>query len=296
MGNGYAGKMPEIRTAVTGMEVQISHNTVYNYSAPVFPEPHIIRLNPRRDKHICIVSASMNIVPKPAGTNDIIENNGTLAVMAWFDKITDILEINAGISLKVEEFNPFDFLIYPSIALALPMVYKREWALSLSPYLGSKIDVIPEIKQFALRLAQDCSNDTIEFLRRLCLYVFSEFSYEKRETGAAYSPLKTLKDKKGACRDFAVFSMAVCRHLGLACRYVSGYYIGEEAGELHAWIEVFLPGAGWKGFDPSHGIACDYRHIVLSAAADPVLTLPVEGVFRGNAASKMTAGISINVK
>lgn len=84
--------------------------------------------------------------------------------------------------------------------------------------------------------------------------------------------------------------------MGLACRYVSGYCLDAEPGgtmDLHAWMEVFLPGAGWKGFDPAQGVACDRRFLVLSTAYDPVLTMPVKGSFRGDAVCRMSTNISV---
>jgi transglutaminase-like putative cysteine protease len=100
----------------------------------------------------------------------------------------------------------------------------------------------------------------------------------------------------GSCRDFTVLYMALCRSLGLACRFVSGYHIAESQAEaeLHAWAEVYLPGAGWRGFDPTYGVAVQENHIALSASPYPEFCLPISGHYKGLANSKLETKIQIN--
>lgn len=277
------------------MKVQIRHHTRYDYTEPVFLEPHTLWLMPRRDAHIRILSRSLDVFPQPLGVSQILGPDGSVGDAVWFSGLTGVFEIDAQTEMEIAPFNPFQFLLYPSTALRLPMVYAEPWPTLLSPYLKETRD-IPVIKSVALNLAAASGHDTLTFLTRLGRFIYEEFSYEKRAQGAPYQPEETLRRKAGSCRDFVVFAMAVCRQLGLACRYVSGYYLndaGQEPGDLHAWFEVFLPGAGWKGLDPAHGIACGHHHIALSSAAEPLVTLPVSGFFRGAASHTMTAQVSI---
>jgi transglutaminase-like putative cysteine protease len=128
-------------------------------------------------------------------------------------------------------------------------------------------------------------------------YIFNRFRREERKHGHPWNPEKTLQKGKGACRDFAWLYVVSCRSLGLAARFVSGYHLPfnpREKPELHAWADVFLPGAGWIGFDPSLGLAVSSRHVSLAASYDPLLTLPTSGKFWGkDSKSNLKVAISI---
>ena len=277
------------------MKIQIRHVTRYRYMDRVFLEPHTFRLTPRPDRHARVLSRTLTIRPEPAGCTEILENDGTIATAAWFQGMTRSLEIEAETQVRTEPFNPFAFLIHPAPCLHLPMVYPPAWIGPLGPYLGDAADE-PEVATFARDLADAGRGDPLATLIALCRAVCDDFQYEKRPSGPPHAPRQTLAERRGSCRDFVVLAMAAGRHLGLACRYASGYHLGEatgEPGDLHAWLEVFLPGAGWRGFDPANGIACDHHHLALSASADPALTLPVTGSFRGRTSSCMQAELSL---
>lgn len=277
------------------MKVRIQHITRYHYMAPVFLEPHVLRLIPRPDRYVRVLSRSVTIRPEPAGRTEILENDGTIATFVWFEGMIQTLEIEATAQVQTEPFDPFDFLIYPASSLQLPMLYPQPWAVLLEPYRKNTADSA-EVATFAQDLAKTCDHDLLATLTALCRTVRSDFQYEKRPSGSPHAPIQTLAEHKGSCRDFVVLAMAACRQLGLACRYVSGYHLSEaddEPGELHAWMEVFLPGAGWRGFDPTHGMACDHHHLALSASSDPAMTMPVTGSFRGQTSSRMQVELSL---
>ena len=114
---------------------------------------------------------------------------------------------------------------------------------------------------------------------------------ETRDHGAPLPPSITFQKKRGACRDLVLLFMAVCRRFGLASRFVSGYQEGDpdmEQRHLHAWAEVYIPGGGWRGYDPSHGLVVADRHIALAASYAPEGTAPVKGSFRGTGVSAET--------
>ncbi len=277
------------------MKVEIKHRTEYHYMDRVFLGPHTLRLTPRSDPHIEVHASAIVMEPRPVGSSHVLETNGTAATFAWFKGMTDVFCIESRSIVETHAFNPFDFLIYPGSCIRLPMVYPPEWLALLGPYLGEGQDM-PDLKTFALDLLNESQFETISFLINLCGWIGESFEYEKREQGPPNDPLDTLQEKKGSCRDFAVFAIAVCQQLGLACRYVSGYLLGEdsdEPGELHAWFEVFLPGAGWRAFDPTHGVACNHYYVTLSTSADPILTLPVTGTYRGATSSSLKVVLDI---
>ncbi len=273
---------------------RIVHQTRYRYTDRVSLDPHFFRLVPRPDR-CSVVSRSLQIGPELAGTSQVLDIDGNRVVVAWFRGMTDFLEVKSEAVVQVEPFNPFDFMVYPASCKRLPMAYPPAHAAVLAPYVAA--EDVPEVGVFASATAACCNGDTVAFVMGLCRTVFEKFGYEKRDLGSAQSPARTLQEKKGCCRDFAVLVMAACRRMGIASRYVSGYYLNEEASgpaDLHAWVEVFLPGAGWKGFDPTQGGACDHRYLALSASIDPLLTMPVTGTFRGGASCRMSVTLTID--
>lgn len=277
------------------MKIKIDHVTRYEYDKKVFLEPHTIRLTPRPENHIQVLHSDLCVKPEPHGRNEILEMAGSRAALVWFNDMTDFLDVRMRTLVEVKPMNPFEFIVYPVTCLRLPMVYPYEWASLLIAYLKVNSEAV-DVKNFAEQLAEEAEYECVTFLTRLIKTIYERFDYVVRPSGGPLPPLELLIHKRGACRDFTVFAMEVCRHLGIASRYVSGYYWSDEndePGELHAWFEVFLPGAGWKGFDPSHGIACDHHHIALCTSADPALTLPVTGTYRGVSQCTMSVDMAI---
>lgn len=279
------------------MILTIEHDTNYQYLDRVFLEPHTLRLTPRQGKSLRVYESRLEIDPQPQGIHPILEGDGTQAHLVWFNGMTKQFRIRACSEVELKPFNPFEFIIYPTSGVRLPMVYPAGWEQVLAPYRQTGAPE-PEIKTFGSYILEATGQETVTFLTELNRQISAEFRYEKREHGLPHPPLQTLQNKAGSCRDFAVFAMAVCRAMGLAVRFVSGYYYSEaqdEPSELHAWIEVYLPGAGWKGYDPAHGLACDHHYIALAASADPDKASPVIGTFRGFASSRMKTSLAICV-
>jgi transglutaminase-like putative cysteine protease len=145
-------------------------------------------------------------------------------------------------------------------------------------------------QQFADELLKESRGKTLDFMTALCARIQSRFSYEVRPAGEPASPERTLTSLRGSCRDFVVLAIATARSAGLACRFVSGYCIPEKPSgppELHAWMEVYLCGGGWRGFDPTLGLACQENHIALATGPSSAMAMPVQGTFRGDARSEM---------
>src|SRR5581483_10726230 len=140
-------------------------------------------------------------------------------------------------------------------------------------------------------------DNAISFIAHATDYIHREFHHVVRVQGEALPAYKTLRRREGACRDLAVLLVDICRAMGLAARFVSGYKFdpdSRDAHELHAWTEVYLPGAGWRGYDPSWGLAVADLHIPIAAAPSPLEAAPVSGTFRGtDALSKMEYQVEI---
>jgi transglutaminase-like putative cysteine protease len=201
--------------------------------------------------------------------------------------------------VETTEFNPFDFVYFPFESKTLPLNYTHSYQKTLSPYLGQE-GVSTLVEQTARQIASQVKWNTSSFLSELNEFIFKQFAYEIREEGAPNSAEYTLVNRKGSCRDYAVLFSALCRALGLATRFVSGYYVGvapvdvpNQTHHLHAWVEVYLPGGGWRGYDPTQHEVVAGNHIPLAASCLPEEITPVFGSYRGSATSELITKVSI---
>ena len=281
------------------MLFDITHQTDYAFSRPVYLEPHTLRFHPRSDGAQWLESYELSITPEPQGLTHMLDAEGNTVAVAWFDGLHDRLSISARIQAQTLRENPFDFLL-DSPRPAVPCSYPESLGWLLAPARHRKIqrcDADP-IHDFVTQLRRQ-SDDVLSFLTALNQALYNGIEVIHREIGEPRDPAETLTTRRGACRDLAMLFVDACRAMGLAARFVSGYQEGDRdqtQRELHAWAEVYLPGAGWRGFDPTHGLAVSDRHLVLAAASDPKDAAPVVGHFRGNeATSTMTARITVHV-
>lgn len=279
------------------MILSVEHTLYYSYSSLVSLTPHTIYLTPKASPNQEIISFQLDIQPVPNIIYKNIDVEGNAQSVAFFNIPTNSLSFRAKVEMVSNEVNPFHFIYFPFGAETLPFKYpEKEFAL-LQPYLTNE-GVTTLIDQFARQIASEANWKTTDFLTRISKYIRYNFFYEKRLEGAANSPETTLISRKGTCRDYAVLMIAACKALGLAARFVSGYCYGSElqAHELHAWIEVYLPGAGWRGFDPTEGRIVDFHYIALASSAQAELINPIRGGFRGNAISSLNAFVDIRQK
>jgi transglutaminase-like putative cysteine protease len=278
------------------MRIAVVHTTLYRYSSPVYLEPHIIRLRPREDASQRLEAWTLDITPTPLGRTECLDQDGNTVVRAWFDSVTAELALRCQFTLETLRDNPFHYLL-STPDTHLPMEYAPPLRAPLSPYLRE--DSSTAVHTFARSLARECGWQTIPFLAALNQRLFATTRQVIRETGAPHAAETTLHDQEGSCRDLAVLFCAACRALGLAARFVSGYERDaslQENGDLHAWAEVYLEGAGWRGYDPSRALAVAASHVAVAAASDPLLASPVSGTYRGSATAKMEFSISMQVE
>jgi transglutaminase-like putative cysteine protease len=278
------------------MYYHIHHNLNFSYSKPIFLETQVIRLRPRSDSFQKVLDFTLDITPEPAGICEYIDQECNNAATLWFNNEQTNLSISAKCNVEVLLKNPFDFIVTEDNVLNLPVIYPRPYRKNLQPYLiGRKKSSL--IDDFIQPIVKEAKGETIPFLVKLTSRIYEQFDRIVRNTGAPIAAEKTLIKGKGACRDLAVLFMQCARTVGLAARFVSGYKWSDDSGEkhnMHAWAEVFLPGGGWRGFDPSTGLAVTNQHVTVSSAAEPVNAAPINGTFRGTGArSKLKYDVSI---
>lgn len=279
------------------MHFTIRHHTRYRYSHPVRLSPQRLRFHPRDDGAQRVIDHRLGISPTPLGRNEHLDLEGNRVTQVWFGEETDYFDIEVTMQVETLRHNAFDFILAPEAAV-LPVAHEDD-ALCVRAYL-ERIEIDDAVTAFAAELSLTVSRDTLGFLDHLNRQLFDEFTHIHRDTGAPQTPAFTLQSRRGACRDLAVLFVDCCRAEGIAARFASGYQKGDlrsDRRHLHAWPEVYLPGAGWRGFDPTHGEAVADTHVTIAAAAHSRDTMPVSGVFSGAGASstlEYTVGIQVS--
>ena len=265
------------------MFFRIQHRLSYTYDRPVFLEPMTLRLTPRQDGSQRLLEHQLRLVDPPAGQTRVLEPDGTDAMVAWFQQERDHLTIEVDMLVETLRSNPFDWILTHWEAQHLPVAYPEADARSLAGCLQDQTD--PTVRAWAQAIADLADGSATAFLSALADDIHHGFHHVGRLEGEPTSAAETLATLTGACRDTAMLFIAACRSQGLAARFVSGYSMHHppevSEHELHAWAEVYLPGGGWRGFDPSLGLAVADGHVVLAAAPDHHLAAPVSGRYRG---------------
>ena len=266
------------------MHCRIVHHTSYQYGRPVFLESHLLRLVPRGDAAQRLLSLDMAIRPEPTGQGLCTDAHGNTVLAIWFTDLTDHLDVEVTCAVETLRRNPFDFLPDPQrsrlpVPLRLPEEAVLGACLAPSPAPSSGPATL------AARLVAEGAATPRDFLWALVNWLGRNLTPVIRYEPGILAPDTVLARGQGACRDLAVLGIAACRAVGIPARFVSGYQEGDaDRGDwdLHAWFEAWLPGGGWRGYDPTHGLAVADRHVTLAAAPDPGGAAPLEGAFRGD--------------
>jgi len=225
-----------------------------------------------------------------------VEDNSV--AVATFELPASQLEIESHVIVQQYNQAPFDFLLADH-AVDYPFAYAPEEAAVLSPYLTGAVRSVNEQATLAGWVSALWPGSepipTFALLQRLNAHIHQSLSYRVREESGVQTPAETLTLGTGSCRDWAFLFMEAARRLGLAARFVSGYLntppSSANYGATHAWAEVFLPGAGWKGFDPTTGLVVGTDHIAVAVARLPESVPPVEGSFIGPPGSSLDVGV-----
>ena len=271
------------------IHVALNHVTHYRYDRPVNLGPQVVRLRPAPHSRTRILSYSMRVTPEGHFTNwQQDPQSNYLARLVFPDKTTSF-RIEIDLVAEMSVLNPFDYFLEPS-ADKFPFAYDAEVAAELAPYMA-KVEASPKLAAYVASISRD-SVPTNDFLVALNQRVQRDISYLIRMEPGVQTPEVTLTNGSGSCRDTGWLLVQILRHLGLAARFVSGYLIqlksdvksldgpsGTEVDftDLHAWCEVFLPGAGWIGLDPTSGLLAGEGHIPLACSPEPGSAAPVSG-------------------
>lgn len=279
--------------------IEIYHATHYNFEAPVQLGVHTLLLRPREGHDLRIAASKLDIAPPATLTwrRDLYDN--VLGIASFDTDSVMQLSIISRVEVELYETMPLNFLVEDH-ALHFPLTYKPEEQIALRPYLEPVYVDHPRLTVWLAGYQQASGGvETFSVLDGMNRQIHADFRYETREEAGVLSPAETLRRGKGSCRDLAALLLEACRRLGIAARFVSGYVHGPatEAGGAasHAWVEVYLPGAGWKGFDPTNASVVGPDHIPVAVHHHPEAVPPVAGSFIGNPdlSSDLTVDVQI---
>jgi uncharacterized protein (DUF2126 family)/transglutaminase-like putative cysteine protease len=271
------------------IRVALNHRTSYSYDKLIWLGPQIVRLRPAPHCRTPIHSYSLKVSPKDHFLNWQQDPHGNFLARAVFEKQTRGLTVEVDLIAEMTVIDPFEFFLEES-AEQFPFTYDEWLSTELAPFLrrsetGPKWQTLIDSIDLTKRR-------TVDFIVALNSRLQEEIAYEIRMEPGVQTPEETLELGKGSCRDTGWLLVETLRHLGLASRFVSGYLIqltpdvksldgpsGTEVDftDLHAWAEVFLPGAGWVGLDPTSGLLAGEGHIPLACTPEPMAAAPISG-------------------
>ncbi len=271
------------------IHVALNHLTHYRYDRPVGLSPQIVRLRPAPHCRTRILSYSLRVAPADHFINWQQDPEANFLARLVFPDETRELRIEVDLVAEMSVYNPFDFFLAPYAEKA-PFKYESTERRELAPYLV-RLPVSPLVAAYLAGVSTE-PRRTIDFLVDLNRRVAGDIRYLIRLEPGVQSPEETLEKRSGSCRDSAALLVQLLRHLGLAARFVSGYLIqlvpdvksldgpsgpSQDFTDLHAWCEVYLPGAGWIGLDPTSGLLAGEGHIPLACTPEPSGAAPVVG-------------------
>jgi uncharacterized protein (DUF2126 family)/transglutaminase-like putative cysteine protease len=287
------------------IRVAVHHKTHYAYQRPVALSPHIFRLRPAAHSRTPVEAYSLKIKPEKHFINWQQDPFGNYQARVVFPEPSRELSVEVGLIADMTVINPFDFFV-EDYAEHYPFQYEAQLRTELAPYL--------EISESGPRLGAWLSGvdrsetRTIDFLVGLNRRLWQDIGYTIRMEPGVQSCESTLDNALGSCRDSGWLLVQILRHLGLAARFVSGYLIQltadvksldgpsgpeQDFTDLHAWTEVYVPGAGWIGLDPTSGLFAGEGHIPLACTPNPASAAPVVGGYNGETESEFSFSNSV---
>jgi transglutaminase-like putative cysteine protease len=281
------------------VKLHIHHRTIYHYADKVTFGPHRLMFRPRENHGIRMQRLHLQVSPahRLRWMRDLYENN---IVQLDLTEPAQQLAIEWECHLDIAEDNPFDFII-DSDAAEYPFDYEHELSTEV---LAFSENIYPrDVERLRAWLHPYWHPGrrlgTLDLLQELNKTIYRTIEYQRRDRKGVQSPAETLELKTGSCRDLATLFIEACRLLGLAARFVSGYmYSPEITGRMsmHGWAEVYLPGAGWIGFDPSWGILAAAQYVPVGVARHSEHVPPISGTYFGYPRAFLRTEIDLYVK
>jgi uncharacterized protein (DUF2126 family)/transglutaminase-like putative cysteine protease len=271
------------------IQVALHHATRYRYDRPINLGPQVVRLRPAPHCRTPVLSYALTVSPKEHFLNWQQDPQSNWLARIVVPEKTEHLTVTVDLTVELNVLNPFDFFLEPE-AETYPFAYSPEVLEDLKPYLA-KTELGPRFSAYLASIPRE-EMPTTSFLFNLNARLQSDISYLIRMEPGIQTPDQTLERASGSCRDSAWLLVQLLRHLGLAARFASGYLIQlkpdvksldgpsgaeQDFTDLHAWCEVYLPGAGWVGLDPTSGLFAGEGHIPLACAANPTHAAPISG-------------------
>ena len=280
----------------------VRHVTSYRYKQPVSFGEHRMMLRPRDSYDQKLIEMRLDITPKPASLRWVHDVFGNCVAIAQFSGRASDLCFDSTIRLDHSPSNALEFQI-EDYASTYPFSYGAEESPDLSRSIERQyLDPGREIDRWAHQfLRRQGPTGTHEMLAAMTLAIKERFTYLSRQEVGTQNPLETLKLGSGSCRDFAVLMMEAVRSLGLAARFVSGYlYVphhggGVGGGATHAWLEVYIPGAGWLEFDPTNGVVGNRDLIRVAVVRDARNAVPLSGTWTGFPSDFLGMDVTVSV-
>jgi len=280
----------------------VRHITKYRYASPVKLGEHQMMFRPRESHDLRLLRARLDIIPKPQSLrwlHDVFDNS--LAI-AKFDTETTELVFDSEVTLEHIETPHPDYALADD-AQNFPFAYSREERLDLVRALERQHPAGEVDRWAAGFLPASGRIGTMALLRKITLGIREQLTYSRRFERGVQTPADTLAKGSGTCRDYAFLMMDGVRSLGLAARFVSGYIFVPSAGATpvtgggatHAWLQVYLPGAGWVDFDPTNSIIGNRNLIRVAVAWAPAQALPLWGTYTGPASCFLGMEVSVSV-
>lgn len=283
----------------------VRHLTVYRYSKPVGLGEHRMMFRPRESHDLRLLKTKLEITPAPATlrwVHDVFDNS---VAVATFDTSTSELRFDSTVTLEHVETTVPDYPL-EDYSKTYPFRYSEDDLLNLGCALVHHYPSDPVRRWASQFVDRSGATGTMSLLRSMTLGIKNDFLYTRRSEKGVQSPTETLESRRGSCRDFAVLMMEAVRSLGLAARFVSGYIFVPDTGNdddqdpvgggaTHAWMQTYLPGAGWIDFDPTNSIVGNRNLIRVAVAWDPKEVLPLWGTFIGAPSSFLGMDVTVSV-
>ena len=258
----------------------------------------ILRLQPRTSFDQRLISFSIDCDPTPARHTHCLDLHGNIRHWFWFDKQDTGLTLTTHAVVDCLVDNPFDFIVVDPGVDTLPASYEQP-VRSASDHYRRRPHPNPAVDALAHQIKTQSEDQTVRFLSDMARHLRQNIKHTARQNADAWSPTTTLERGEGDSRDIGSLYIDTCRAVGLAARFVSGYAFDaadDSHRELHTWAEVYLPGAGWRGYDPTTGLAVSNRHIAVAASPLADYAAPIAQNLTGpKVDSTLTHDIRMNV-